>query len=337
MQILQARPEVRVHDARALYILRPSTEIAMRQADASAEWATAQMQYLLHVAQHSARAQALFYNVLHKIGNGVLTPEAIHRTSSDLSSAAGPSHAAELARLGARFIGRLLLLTGQESEPPRFDSTNPVAWLVQIADDMDASNRRVVERYQADLESVASGALTPVELQSRLVEDTTRQSVERLHQMRLAYFDFLESVSDLSAAFERDFLDRLLGGAGGTSSGQVELRAPLGDRAVAELMVENTRGGPVVVRVAVTDVRRADGIGPAFDPAITIDPDGLMLEPGSTAAVRVSLVMDPQHFTADVRYVGTVQLLRHGDGRLDLPLQLLASDPTAAVSSRFRS
>ena len=309
----------------------------MRQADASAEWAAAQMHYLLHVAQHSARAQALFYNVLHKIANGVLTPEGIHQTASALSSAAGQPYAAALAQLGTQFLGRLLQVTGQASEPPPFDAANPLAWFGQLADDVNASGRRAVGRLQIDLESMARGELTPLELQSRFVEGSSRQSVEQLRQMREVYFDFMESVSNLSATFERDFLARLLASAGETSSGQVELTAPLGDRAAAELLLENTRGGPVVVRVVVTDVRRADGIGPAFDPAITIDPDGLMLEPGSTAPVRVSLVMDPQRFAADVRYVGTVQLLRHGDGRLDLPLQLLASDPTAVANSPFRS
>jgi hypothetical protein len=59
-------------------------------------------------------------------------------------------------------------------------------------------------------------------------------------------------------------------------------------------------------------------------PEAIVDPDGLLLDPGQESTVRLSLHLDPSHFEPGVRYVGAVHVLRRGDERLEIPLQVTA-------------
>ena len=64
----------------------------------------------------------------------------------------------------------------------------------------------------------------------------------------------------------------------------VQLSSPIGASASAIVSLENTRSERAVIRCMVTDVRRADGVGPAFVPDVVFDPDSLMLDPDRKAA-----------------------------------------------------
>ena len=52
----------------------------MRDAEATADWTAAQMQYMLRAAQQSARAQDLYYTRAAARALGTLTPTAIRDT-----------------------------------------------------------------------------------------------------------------------------------------------------------------------------------------------------------------------------------------------------------------
>ena len=59
-------------------------------------------------------------------------------------------------------------------------------------------------------------------------------------------------------------------------------------------------------------------------------PDGFLLEPGQEGRVRVSLALEASRYDPRHLYVGAIQVLRHGDARLDIPLDIIATDPLAA-------
>jgi hypothetical protein len=298
----------------------------MRDADATADWTAAQMQYMLRAAQQSARAQDLSYAVLQRVALGTLTPGAIRDALASFSADYGPSYAAQVGQLAMQFVGGLLQVTGNAYDPPPpYDAANATAWFVRLSEYVNDNSRRAIHDYQINLDRVAAGDVTPPELQADLANDYSRRSAEQLRRMAQLYFDLLRRLSELNGRAEDEYFSRLLGGAT-TAAPETffQLDAALGERASAVLTIENTRAEAATVRCVITDLRRADGIGPAFMPEAIVDPDGLLIDPGQESTVRLSLHLDPSHFEPGVRYVGAVHVLRRGDERLEIPLQVTA-------------
>jgi hypothetical protein len=286
------------------------------------------MQYMLRAAQQSSRAQDLYYAVLQRVALGSLTPTAIRETLASFSADYGPSYAEQVGQLAMRFVGGLLQVTGNACDPPPpYDAANATAWFVRLSEYANSNGRRAVHDYQVNLDRVAAGDLTAPELQAELATDYSRRSADQLQRMAQLYFDLLRSLTELNASAEDEYFTRLLGGGASAPSSEASfhLGGSLGERASAVLTIENTRAEATTVRCVMTDLRRADGIGPAFEPRASIDPDGLLLESGQESTVRVSLQLDPSCFQPGVRYVGAVYVLRRGDERLEIPLQVMAS------------
>jgi hypothetical protein len=296
------------------------------------------MQFMLRAAQQSVRAQDLYYAVLQRVALGTLTPTAIRDTLASFSADYGPSYAAQVGQLGMQFLGGLLQATGNASDPPPpYDAANPTAWFVRLSDYANANSRRAVHDYQINLNRVAAGDVTAPELQAELAQDYSRRSAGQLRRMSELYFDLLGRLSELNARAEDEYFSRLLGAGQPAAAPEAsfQLGGGLGEHASALLTIENTRAEAATIRCLMTELRRADGIGPAFMPSAIIDPDGLLLEAGQESTVRVSLHLDPSHFEPGIRYVGAVQVLRRGDDRLEIPLQVTASPvPQPAGSTR---
>jgi hypothetical protein len=297
----------------------------VRDAEATADWTAAQMQYMLRAAQQSARAQDLYYAVLQRVALGTLTPTDIRDRLASFSADYGPSYAAQVGQLAMQFASGLLQLTGNAYQPPPpYDAANPTAWFVRLSEYANANSRRAVHDYQANLDRVAAGDVTPPQLQAELANDYSRRSAEQLQRMGQLYFDLLRLLSELHARAGDECFSHLLGGGTPAAATQtwLQLDGALGERASAVLTIENTRAAATTVRCVMTDLRRADGIGPAFMPKAIVDPNGLLLEPGQESTVRVSLDLDPSRFEPGVRYVGAFHVLRRGDERLEIPLQV---------------
>jgi hypothetical protein len=137
--------------------------------------------------------------------------------------------------------------------------------------------------------------------------------------------DFLGGLTELRTRLAEEYL---LGALALVSpwNGQsvLDLAGPLGETTTASLSLANTRRERAVIRCAVTDVRRADGVGPAFVPDITIVPDGFLLEPDQEATVRLSLRLDPALYDHDAPYIGALQVTRHGEPHLEVQLRITA-------------
>ncbi|MGH9143333.1 MAG: hypothetical protein ACRD2I_19535 [Vicinamibacterales bacterium] len=286
------------------------------------------MQYMLRAAQQSARAQDLYYAVLHRVALGTLTPTAIRDTLASFSADYGPTYAAQVGQLAMQFLGGLLQAIGNADDPaPPYDAVNPTTWFVRLSEYANSNSRRAVHDYQINLGRVAAGDVTPPELQADLAHDYSRRSTEQLRRMSQLYFDLLRSLSELTARAEDEYFSRLLGAGARAAAPEAsfQLGGALGEHASALLTIENTRTEAATIRCVMTELRRADGIGPAFMPSAIIDPARLVLEAGQESTVRVSLQLDPSHFEPGVRHVGAVQVLRGGDDRLEIPLQVTAS------------
>ena len=112
----------------------------------------------------------------------------------------------------------------------------------------------------------------------------------------------------------------------------LNLIAPVGGIASASLSLTNTQDQPAIIRGSVTDIRRADGVGPAFAPKIIIAPDALELRPGAEASMILSLQLDAGDYAPEVLYVGAVHITRQGEPRVEVPLRVRATPAAPAAA-----
>lgn len=149
-----------------------------------------------------------------------------------------------------------------------------------------------------------------------------------LHELTRRYADLFATFNDLRAGQIEDCLRALLTAATtmkNDPSRVLALMASVGDTASSSLIVENATTESIVITCAATDVRRADAVGPAFDPALVLAPEHQMVEPGQQARVHALLRLDAAIYEPDVPYVGALRVMRGGRVHLEVPLRIQAT------------
>ena len=303
----------------------------MIEPSGSTDWSAAYAHYLLRAAQQTARTQSLYYLVLQRVSRGELSPATLRDALTAFAERRGGDYGTRVADASARFFSGLVQIAvgARTPPPPPYDPADPYGWYQRLTAYAADLQQRSLDAYREQLERAARGdASAPV------AEEYTRRAHEQVQALGRLYFELLEKTVEIGAAGEEEYLRTVLANApADRDTPVVELTAPLGASASAVVSLENTRTDRAVIRCLVTDVRRADGIGPSFVPKIVVDPDGLMLDPEQEGSVRLSLTLDAAIYTAGADYVGAVQVLRHGEPRLDLPLRIRAATPVAAEAS----
>jgi hypothetical protein len=188
--------------------------------------------------------------------------------------------------------------------------------------------------YQTHLNRVAAGDTTAEQLQRTMSEYLERRLPEHLRQAGQLYFQLLNDLNDIRTRYEEDYLLGVLASLkrpGGDEAFALTLAAPLGGVASASLSVANTTEDRAHVRCRVTDVRRADGVGPAFAPKTTITPEHVELGPGEEVSLRLSVHLDKADYDTNVLYVGELHVTGHGEPRLEVPLRITASEPASPL------
>jgi hypothetical protein len=323
---------------------------AREVASGTNEWSAAYARYLMRAAGQSAETLRLYDQVLGCVSRGRLVPATLRDSMSRFLQAHGGECTGRAAELGARFFTELIpwgagcAPEGAEAAmpdvpvagvPPRFNSADPIGWFRRLVEYAMRLNRRRVKAYQAQLDQVAAGEMAPSHLLKAMSAGYDRQLPEQLrHAVRLC-FDLLSGLTDLRAGCAEEYLRRVLATVKPREMDAefvLCLSAPPGETASAFLSLANTRKHRTAICCAVTDVRRADGVGPAFAPKITIAPDGLLLEPDQEADVRLSLRLDAAVYEPDTVYVGALHVTRHGEPRLEVQLAItatgIAKDPS---------
>ena len=303
----------------------------MIEPSGSTDWSAAYAHYLLRAAQQTARTQSLSYLVLQRVSRGELSPATLRDALTAFAERRGGDYGTRVANASARFFSGLVQIAvgARTPPPPPYDPADPYGWYQRLTAYAADVQQRSLDAYREQLERAARG-----DGSASVADEYTRRAHEQVEALGRLYFELLETIGAIGAAGEEEFLRTVLANAPADRDAPVvELTAPLGASASAVVSLENTRTDPAVIRCLVTDVRRADGIGPSFVPKIVVDPDGLMLDPEQEGSVRLSLTLDAAIYTAGADYVGAVQVLRHGEPRLDLPLRIRAAAPPAAEAS----
>ena len=307
------------------------------------EWPSLYAQYLTRSASQSARTLELYQEVMDCVARGELAPTVFQDMLASFGQARGAAYTEKLAGLSMRFFSELVKASTAYSNelvelfmpgswtpppPPQYDPTNPAQWYQELTNYAGQLSARGVEAYQALLHRVASGEIAPGRLQEVSSRTLERRLPQLLSGLSSLYFDLLNGLNDLRASYEEEYLNGILSAAGRPGQGSsfaLSLSATLGETASASLSLANTRAEPAVIRYTVTDVRRADGVGPAFPPRVSFAPEALELQPGQEASLVVSIYLDESAYEPQALYVGALQIVRHGEPRLEVPLRIMAT------------
>jgi hypothetical protein len=265
-------------------------------ASASAEWLLWYVQYVTRTASQSARTLDLSSQVLECVARGHLTPAAIDAALRELAATRGDEYTSGLTDLTERFVhGLAEVMSGRSNGPS--ERTGPTS-------------------------------RGPVDVGPVLLDRPSSASTALFHQIMRLYADVLGDFDGLRTREIEECFRTLLASATATArdaSHALALTAALGDTASASIIVENSGTERLMVRCAATDVRRTDGVGPAFVPTVALAPDEQTLEPGQEARVRASLWLDAAVYEPDVLYVGALRVMRERSPHVDVPLRITAT------------
>ncbi|MGH8315273.1 MAG: hypothetical protein ACRETU_09010, partial [Steroidobacterales bacterium] len=259
-----------------------------------AEWPSWYAQYLTRATEQSAKTLALYQEVLECVARGELAPTALQELLPRFMQARATDYTGKLTELTTRFFSELvqvgsayskelagLLMPGMtvpEVPLPAFDAADPVKWLQQLTDYAGQLNARAIKTYQSHLDRVAAGDATPQQVQQATTDYFQHHLPEHLRRIGHLYFDLLNDLNAVRAEHEVEYLTGVLATAnraGKDPALALNLTGPLGASASGSIALANTKDERVLIRCSVTDVRRADGVGPAFAPKLAITPDAL--------------------------------------------------------------
>ena len=319
-------------------------EQATGAGSGGADWPTLYAQYLMRSASQSAKSTDLYQKIMECVSRGQLAPTVFRDRLPAFVQTQGTDYATKLAEINTQFFSGMVQLNTTYSHelmdvilpgasippitPPAFDAADPIKWFQQLTDYAGQLNAAAVTAYQSLLERVAAGQAAPNRVQEASTDYRNQRLPEYLRRLSTLYFNLLNQLNDLRSGYEENFLASVLATA--TPQDQempavVNLVAPVGGMTSASLSLTNARGEPVIIRGSVTAIRRADGVGPAFAPKMTIAPEALELRPGEEATMVLSLQLDEDDYAPEVLYTGAVYITRPGEPRVEVPLRVMAT------------
>ncbi|MEN3335733.1 MAG: hypothetical protein V7641_5098 [Blastocatellia bacterium] len=304
----------------------------------SADWSKAYLEYLARSTAQSAKALKLYQQVLEGVSHGHLAPTVFQDHYLQFTQTHWPKYASKLAQLNGKFLSELVGITAAHSQeqaelapgnsaepdilPPQFDAADAARWSQQLAEYAGQLSARALKAYRAQLDRIVAGETTPSQIQDATSAYLSNRLPDYLQRVSQLFFDLLSDLNNIRAEYEEDYFLGMLATANRVDESQalvLNLTAPLGETTVASLEVENFTEKRATIRYSVTEVRRTDGVGPAFDPKITITPETLDLGPGEQGNVRLSLRLDETDYDVGALYSGTLFIA----GQAELPVEVL--------------
>jgi hypothetical protein len=321
---------------------------AAQAADARAaawalEWSAWYGEYAARAAEQSERTLALYRRVADAIARGELPSTALNDMLAPFYGARGKAYADRLAELTGRFFSRLVetaalysremaqsVMPGVPAPPPlpALDPADPNRWFRQLTEYGGSLSAHIAASYKAFLDRVAAGQVDTDGLQNAASAYLERRFPDYLRQLGRIYFDLLTDLNGLRAEGERDFLEGVLAAArpeGPAPPLRVDLMGPAAERVSARLSIANSRGAPARIVASVGDIRRADGIGPAFAPDLSITPGALELGPAEEGSITLALALDPAAYAPGALYLGALSVAGAGELPLEIPLRVMVT------------
>jgi hypothetical protein len=84
----------------------------------------------------------------------------------------------------------------------------------------------------------------------------------------------------------------------------------------------------------VGDVRRKDGVGPAFLPDVSFAPELAELAPAEETRLVLTVRLDRGRYDTGALYVGMLRITDRGEPLLEVPLRITATQPAISTPSQ---
>lgn len=300
---------------------------------AAEETSAAFTEYLLRTAVASAGALHRYEQLIGCVARRQASPATLEESLARFAELHAGESAARVSAATARLFAGLassafLPFAAADAEPPLFsdtsDTSNTSDALARFADRVAERNRRAVDAYYAQLAAVATGETTPDAFRRLTRKDTARTFAQELSRASRVWFEYLGDLDEERARFADHYLMDALRAVNpvGFDGDVVELAGPVNTMVSTVVTVDNTLDVPAVIRCGVSEVRRADGVGPAFAPALVVAPEDVVLERDAEGSVELSLWLDDAIYDPGAAYIGALRVVRDGAPRLDVPLRI---------------
>jgi hypothetical protein len=262
---------------------------------------TACAQYLMQSAVASTHAVHLYEQVIGCVARRQISPDTLQRSLMRFTAERAVASQTNVAAAAARFIEALSSLNVTR------------------------------DTFFTDLVAVASGAKQPREVRRSSTQQLNATLAGTLITGARAWFELLGALDEERGRFAEAYLIDVLRRANpiGFHGDVVELSGPMNSELTTTITLDSTLTAPTMVRCGVSDVRRADGIGPAFMPALVFAPEEIIVEGANDAQLSVSLWLDSTVYHTQSSYVGSLHISREDAPRLDIPLRIT---PTPSFS-----
>jgi hypothetical protein len=306
--------------------------------DAASDWSTSYSQFLARAAGHASRTLQLYQEVLACVAQGRLPATVFEEYYPSFVKANGSAYTERLTALGGEFLSSLTRFNKSNSATreeidgeipaPVFEPGNPARWFEQYAEYAGQLNARAVKAYRRQLDRVAMGEITPEEVQQKVVNQMSRQLPEQMQRAGQLYFAMIDRLNEIRARYEEEYFLGILALAQHREQDiliTLSLSGPLGGLVFASISVTNSTSAKTPIHYVVTEIRRSDGVGAAFAPAIAITPEVLELEPGEEQTLSISLQLVPERYEVDIPYTGFLYVTGDGDLRVEMRLRIVAT------------
>jgi len=313
--------------------------------DKTTDWSASYSHFLTRSASNTTKTLKLYQQVLEYISMGRLPPTIFQEHLPHFIQRHGADYSDRLNRLGAEFLSSIAELntsdartsagakdTEEEIPVPVFEASNPTKWFEQYAEYAGKLNARALKAYKRQLDQVAGGEMTPEDAQQKVTSQMSHQLPEYLQQVGQLYFNLVNRLDELRSNYEEDYLGGMLALTDGRESEPVSyvmMGGPLGGVAFASFTITNTTGARTPIRYIATEVRRVDGVGPAFAPKVAIAPEALELGPGEEETLSFSLQLNADQYDPETPYIGFLYITGDGDLRVEMQLRITATQPSA--------
>ena len=297
------------------------------------EWLSRFTRYVDQSVDRLRLSTDLSRQLTRRIAQGDVPPVVVESQLAGFLSRNAESYANEMSGVALHFLSELVdvnadyvreLLGNVAPDehrhdlpaPPSFDPSDAVGWYERLI------------QYAAT-RSAATAALMRTAVGARYDEtDATADAGPGVvHRLADAFLALMSRVDEINADYGNRYMEEVLafGAPAQRAEAPVPVVAHLGDTATVKFAVCNTTASTATIRCVMTDVRRSDGVGPAFEPTATITPNHFSLAAGHEETVTLSIVLEEPAFVPGPNYTGSIRILGVGDRVVDVPIEIRAS------------
>jgi len=317
-----------------------------------ADWGLRFQELAADAGRMYARVLRRYDELLDRVARGEIPPEAVQKQFRDYLQEQAAASTRDLVEVSVGLLAGLLhaeakyreaLLDGllpsdgplpPPPSPSSFDITN---WFQTLAAYATEQSARGMKRHQMLVERIASGAISPAQVQEQGRHYLEEHAPEFTNEVMDLGLSFVGRLQRSSTTFAEGLYDRVLGPENESAPEPepplcVDLRGPSGSVASAVIVIEKTRLEPADVVCRASDFAPRAG-GAPFRAALEVSPSRFTLAPREQQDVTVRLPLDPALFAPGEDYVAVLRMT--GAGESDRIVQLLArSDPAEAPAPK---